>query len=280
MRKVQKQTKEVAMRNPTVTIIPPVGANVADTMLMALANNKDFDADKLEKLIALKNSEQARMAKEDFERNFQLMQAEYPVLNKRKTGTAIFPFCPLDVVDRNISPLMNKYHFSRRWENEAVGVNRVKVTSIIFGYGHEQRSSIEMPITEPQTKATNAMQQEGISDSYGQRRSFVANLGLVIAGEDKDGNGGGAAHQNPIADAQFKEILKFYPSEKQGHIQEVWDATPSAELSTVFRNIRGDAFVASCDGLPPLKIKELTGKWGTCKKTDEFLAVLSEAGKK
>lgn len=223
MRKVQKQTRAVAVRQPApVAVAPGVDG------LLAMAIDKNFDADKLEKLINLKNSEQARMAKEDYERHFQLMQAEYPVIRKSQEvknndGKKLYAFCPLENIIALFGPLMSKHGFSWRWEKEAISDKCIRIISIIAGFGHDKRAYSDMPVIPPQNRATNEMQQVGITESYGRRYSIIANLGIVIAGEDTDAQ--------PV-----KGVAE--PQAKAGHVVNT-EGVVVSDLSAVQNDVQG-----------------------------------------
>ncbi len=272
------EAKELAVVKPAL----PANASPIDSLL-AMAIDKNFDADKLEKLIALKNSEQERMAKEDFERNFQLMQVEYPTITrtkevKRKSGELLYKFCPLSNIMKLFGPLLSQHGFSWRWEKTPIADKIIRITSIIAGYGHEKRASIDIPIISPPNEATNAIQQVGSSISYGERYSFMANAGIVISGEDDDGKKAASdkAHDNPSADAGFEEIMALVPKEKQGQYRDQWDVAETKELPLLYKNTRAAVFMELLEVKSPEQVRSYTEKWGKCKTAADYISLLKE----
>src|SRR3990167_5886884 len=99
---------EVAPRNPT-------------DILIELAIQHDADVDKLERLIALKNSEEARRAKLEYDRNFAKMQAEFTPVSKekeardQKDGKLLYKYAGLDQLQKLYGTIIAAHGFSYRW---------------------------------------------------------------------------------------------------------------------------------------------------------------------
>lgn len=157
--------------------------------LIASAVEKNLDVDKLERLIEMRNKELARQAKLDYDEHFAAMQLDYVPVGKNKAAmdgrTVLYKYCPLEDILRVYQPIISKHGFSYRWSEEAISPTEKRMWCIVAGYGHEERSYVDIPI-QPSTKFTNSVQQRGSATTYGKRYSFVDAFGVIIDGEDDD----------------------------------------------------------------------------------------------
>lgn len=166
---------------------------------------KDLDVDKLEKFIALRTQEEERNSRKDFDFHFVEMQKEYKSAYrtkdvKNRDGTKVlYKFCPLENILTVYAPVISAHGFSFRWSEEAIEGGK-RVWCIVSGYGHTERSSVDIPI-QAGNDFTNAIQQRGISTSYGKRYSFINAFGVIIEGEDED------AHITVDEFAEYREVL-------------------------------------------------------------------------
>lgn len=159
--------------------------------LLQMAISKDIDISKLEKLIEMKNREEERQCKKDFDFHFSDMQKEYKAATKtgevlNKEGTKVlYKFCSLEDILKVYAPIIAKHGFSFKWNEEMISEKVKRITCFVSGYGHEESSSVEIPI-EAGNSFTNSIQQRGVSTSYGKRYSFINAFGVIIEGEDND----------------------------------------------------------------------------------------------
>jgi ERF superfamily len=162
-----------------------------DDSLLSLAITKGVDTDQLEKLIALRNAEIARRAKDDFDKEFALMQAEFRPVGKTnraddRDGNMLYSYCPIEVILQMAAPIIAKHGFAYSWEEEALPNKEKRIWCVISGYGHERRGYVDIPFMEPSTRATNAVQMRGSATTYGKRYSFLNATGIIVGGEDND----------------------------------------------------------------------------------------------
>ena len=172
--------------------LQPVEKSYDAGSIVRLAVENNLDVEKLERLIDMKNREEARIAKLDFDAHFTAMQKEYPTVRKSKEvrnragDKVLYTFCPLEEILKVFSPILGKYGFSYRWSEEHISDTIKRVWCIISGYGHEEKGYVDIPI-QPGNEFTNAIQQRGVSSTYGKRYSFINATGIIIEGEDNDG---------------------------------------------------------------------------------------------
>ena len=184
---MENKQGELAVVNQEVALQSESG------MLLKMAIDKDLDVDKLKALMDLKNQEEERQCKKDFDFHFNEMQKDYIPATKgnnvlNKAGDKIlYKFCSLEDILKVYSPIISNHGFSFKWREEMTGDNNKKISCIISGYGHDEIGSVEIPINEGNS-FTNSIQQRGVSTSYGKRYSFINSFGVIIEDEDNDAN--------------------------------------------------------------------------------------------
>lgn len=162
--------------------------------LIAQAVEKNLDVDKLERLIEMRNKELSRQAKLDYDEHFAAMQLEYVPVGKGKSAMdregkkTLYKYCPLEDILAVYQPIISKHGFSYRWSEETISPTEKRMWCIVAGFGHEERSYVDIPI-QPGTAFTNAVQQRGSATTYGKRYSFIDAFGVIIGGEDDDATG-------------------------------------------------------------------------------------------
>ncbi len=111
--------------------------------LIAMAVEGNADIEKLEKLIDLKNREDARMAKAAYDRNFANMQAEFTPVSRGKQGYD-YKYAPIEVLQEHYNPFISKYGFSYRWREEALETGKRSVM-VVSGHGHSEETFFDVP---------------------------------------------------------------------------------------------------------------------------------------
>ena len=147
----------------------------------------------LERYIALRKSEEERQARLAFEEHFAMLRADLRPVIKQKENTFLrAKYAPLEVLQDACDSTIAKHGFFYTWREEAIEGGK-RIWMDISGYGHTRSNYFDTPDLEPlksnEGKAvTNILQARGIQSTYGQRYTFKAGFGIVIAGEDMDGN--------------------------------------------------------------------------------------------
>lgn len=147
----------------------------------------------LERYIALRKSEEERQAKLAFEEHFSKLRSELRPVVKQKENTFLkTKYAPLDVLQEACDPIILKHGFFYTWREEAINGGK-RVWMDISGYGHTKSNYFDTPDLETIKNregkdVTNVLQARGIQSTYGQRYTFKAGFGIVLAGEDTDGS--------------------------------------------------------------------------------------------
>jgi len=159
-------------------------------IMMAVQGNADIE--KLERLIDLKNKEESRTAKIEYDNEFAEMQKEFEPAARSKQGDK-GKYAPLDVLQKQYGPVIHEHGFSYRWSEESLEGGGLQVIMTISGHGHSESNHKDLPAYVPDKGASsgkfimNAMQAEGTRSTYGERYTFIAGFGLIIEDEDTDG---------------------------------------------------------------------------------------------
>ncbi len=154
--------------------------------LLEIAIEKGIDTDKLEKLIELKNREEERQCKREFDFHFGEMQKEFKPIDRTKDGFSS-KYAPLALMVQKYATIISSHGFSYHWRESAIEAGK-RVTIIISGWGYtDDQTYFDVPHIEG-TKAMNAIQVKGTLSSYGQRYTFKAGFGITETDEDTDGN--------------------------------------------------------------------------------------------
>lgn len=151
--------------------------------LIRLAIDRDADMDKLERLIALRDREEAKEAKRRFDEAFSQMQAEFKAVGRSKQGYD-YRYAPIEVLQRSYGPTIAAHGFSYRWREETIEGGK-RCTMTVTGHGHSEETSFDVPKIEG-TKQMNPVQVAGAMSTYGRRYTFIAGFGVIIDDEDDD----------------------------------------------------------------------------------------------
>jgi len=153
--------------------------------LLQMAVSQDLDTEKLEKLIELKNREEERHCKKDFDFHFAEMQKCFEPVKRGKDGYG-YKYAPIDVMQKKYGPIISDHGFSYRWRESALDNGGKKVTLIISGWGHtDDSTSFDIPKLDA-TKQQNAAQVLGSMSTYGKRYTFMSGFGIIVEDEDDD----------------------------------------------------------------------------------------------
>jgi len=174
----------------------------------------------LERFIALRNAEKDRGARLAFESAFAKMRAELPAIKKTKEvktygGKHMYDYAPLDEIQRECDPVLQKHGFSYSWREQAIEGGK-RIYFDLFGYGHTKSNFFDAPLLTAQLSSegkevTNAVQAARKTSSYAKRNSMVDGLGLIIEDEDTDG---ASIDLEPELIAALDKITKAEDTEK------------------------------------------------------------------
>lgn len=168
--------------------------NGAITALLTLAVEKGTPVDQLSKLVDLHERMEARQAAKDFADAMARFQAECPSIKKEKTAEIVtkggarfnYTYAELDVIARTINPILAKHGLSYTWDTTADTKMLTVVCTVRHINGHSISSSFILPVES--SSAMSEQQKYGAAQTFAQRKSLSAALGLTTTDSDTDGN--------------------------------------------------------------------------------------------
>lgn len=153
---------------------------------------RDFDIEKLEKLLEIKGKFEAEESRKLFQKKFVEMQSELPEIPKTKqvmtsSGKIAYSYAPLDAIVKTIKPTLRKFQFSYSWSEGSADKSELRrIYCHIHGYGHTETNFVDFP--PPATNnLTNLAQTYGMASTYGKRYSLCEALGIITE-DDTDAN--------------------------------------------------------------------------------------------
>ena len=191
------ESKEAQM--PLADLAPVVFEGYENKMMAMAIQGGNIDM--LERLLKARAAEEERQARIAFEQAFSRMRAELPAIVKKKDVSIrdkkAYSYAPVEEIQRLCDPIIYKHGFSYSWKEESIYGSDGKPTGKrvqldIFGYGHTRSNSFDVPMLGQITSrdgnaVTNAVQAAGAMSTYGRRYTFVSGFGVVVEGEDSDG---------------------------------------------------------------------------------------------
>jgi len=164
-----------------------VASELTSDKLLAMGLDK-VGLEVLERFIALRNAEEERRARIAFEEHFSKMRAELPgVAKKKDNGATKSKYAPVEDIQRACDPVIHAHGFSYSWREEALPNDTGKrVWMDISGYGHTRSNFFDCPKISG-NNAQNPIQVAGAMSTYGRRYTFISGFGIIVEGEDSDG---------------------------------------------------------------------------------------------
>jgi len=154
----------------------------------AMQNEKGLEI--IERLTALKNREEDRACKKEFDFHFAEMQREFKLIPKDKDGSktndgvVAFKYAPIENYQAINGEAIAKHKFSYRWTEEPLenGVLRVRIH--ISGYGHTDSDTYtDVPVIQTNSLTTES-QARNAQKGVGKRITYADGFGMITIGED------------------------------------------------------------------------------------------------
>ncbi|MFX0135465.1 MAG: ERF family protein [Candidatus Hodarchaeota archaeon] len=198
----EQQQEEIVENNNIVPYQSP-GA------LLAIAIQKDFDIDRLSKLMDLQERWEKNEAKKafvaamtEFKKNPPQIIKDMHVEFQTTKGKTSYNHASLGNVVGAVTEALSQHQMSANWQTEQ-NQNAVKVTcNITHVAGHTESISITAP---PDTSGTkNTIQAIGSTITYLQRYTLLAICGLATNEFEDDGRQGNVNNNKPQSSQQLK----------------------------------------------------------------------------
>lgn len=161
------------------------------------ARDPSVDIDKMERLLAMQERVQERMAKQAFTEAKIAMRPELPevtmkghiiIRDKNKPDLIIqdTPFARFEDIHDAVMPVLTRHGFDLSYRNGLSPDGKVRVVTILSHVsGCTEETAFDLPHDSSGSK--NSVQAVGSSTSYGKRYGTLSILNIKVAGEDDDG---------------------------------------------------------------------------------------------
>jgi hypothetical protein len=182
-----------------------------DLVKAALA--KDVDVDKLEKLIAMRDADLTRRARQAFHDAMTEFHRLCPTIPRNRTanvatrgGTGYaYQYADLDTIQNKVDPVLSPLGLRYGWDTSVDGATLVVVCTVSHVNGHESPSSFSCPTGS--SAGMSEAQKHAAALTFAKRQTLCNALGLKMSGPDVDG-----------ADTVPEQTI----SEKQAHTLSEW----------------------------------------------------------
>lgn len=243
----------------------PIPTDVAFMNVIEKASaNPEFDADKLEKLLAMYERIMARNAEMSFNSAFAEMQSEMPVITERgeikgNDGKVRSTFAFFEDINDAIKPILQKHGFAVMFKTKTLKDSASVIPILMHKDGHrEVGEPVELGADTSGSK--NSVQSVGSSVSYAKRYGLLALLNITTRGEDDDGIAGGAKLIDENQQANIQALLDEtkYPKEKLLK----WVSSKVKRQLTALSLIPESQYADVIAGLQKKRAEAATGKGG------------------
>lgn len=180
-------TNEVLKAMPETPRLGEVGepADPMVSMIERIAMSPDLPIDRLEKMLDMKERMDKQSARAQHAAAFAKASAEIPVIPMNGRGHNKMPYATLKDIIAHTRPVLSRHGLALNFSVETADAIRV-TARLSHTAGHVEVVSIDLPRDTSGSK--NAVQAVGSSQTYGQRYTAQAILGLSL-GEDVEDDG-------------------------------------------------------------------------------------------
>ena len=154
-------------------------------MIERIAMDPSIPLDRLEQMLAMKERMDAKAAERAFAEAFSAASSEMPAIPMNGAGNNKKPYALLKDIIAYTRPVLARHGMILNFDVQSS--DKITVTArLTHKDGHSQTTNISLPVDSSGSK--NAVQSIGSSQTYGQRYTAQAILGLSL-GEDTDDDG-------------------------------------------------------------------------------------------
>lgn len=178
------------------TLLP---ADPMVSMIERVAMDPNADLAKLERMLEMRDRHEAREAEKAFASAFASASAEFPTIPLNGTGNNNKKYATLKDITSLTRPVLSAHGLALTFQIETA--DKIVVTAqLMHRQGHSTKTSITLPSDTSGSK--NAVQAIGSSQTYGQRYTAQAILGLSL-GEDTEDDGNAASAPDTVSAEQY-----------------------------------------------------------------------------
>ena len=192
---------EVATVEGPLPEVAPATSIIAVIERAALDPNVDID--KMERLLQMQERIMAVQAKAEYSAAKTVAMSEMPPIPMRGKGHNDKPYAKLIDIIQTTRPVLARHGLSLNFPVRVDGAQIIVTAKLTHQNGHEETTSLPLPFDNSGSK--NAVQAIGSSQTYGQRYTAQALLGLSL-GEDSEDDGGAGGAGPTVGPEQFTTL--------------------------------------------------------------------------
>jgi hypothetical protein len=193
-----------------------------ESIIRYAIDHKVENVDVMERLLKMRKEIKQEQAKEVFDRSMKEFQSECPVIMKEKpvpdrTGNTAYKFAPIEAIEVQIRPLLRAHGFSHTFDTDSASIPGWVIAKCIVKHeaGHSETSTVKLPLGT-KTAIMSDTQAYAAAYTFANRRALCNAYGLVLFGEDIDGQTGRLKGAAPSK-------LKPENSELKPYAAELWE---------------------------------------------------------
>jgi len=184
---------QVARKEPDAVPVQQSEASAFINMIERAARDPNVDMDKMERLLAMKERQDARAAEQAFAEAMTKAQAEMrPVAADANNPQTRSRYASYMALDRAMRPIYTKHGFALSFNTDIAPTEGTLIVgcSVMHSAGYTRHYSVPMPADGKGAKGGDVMTKThavGAAMTYGQRY-LLKMIFNVAVGEDNDGN--------------------------------------------------------------------------------------------
>lgn len=161
----------------------------------------------VERMMALMERNEARMAEKDFAGALADLQAETcrvaatRAVDQKADGSCRYRFAPYEEIMAAVQPMLTKHGFSISFDTEVGEARLVSICNLTHRSGHSRKNSFAVKYTTP--PGSSAAQGDMSTKSYAKRGALCDALNIVI---DHDDDGRNVGDTTPITASQAADL--------------------------------------------------------------------------
>lgn len=206
--------------------------------IIQLAVDKNFDLDRIEKLMAISEQWRKIQAEQAFNQAIAAFKVDPPqVIKDAKNKQYDSMYATIGNIVNTINPALAKHGLSASWDPSQK--NGIEVTCILeHVLGHKKKVTMGGPLDK--SGAKNELQQIRSTMTYLKVATFEAVTGIVACNEDDDGNAYGKRNKQetpaPEGFERWSDDLRAVVDEGSERLLDVWKKSPMPMRSYMAKN--------------------------------------------
>lgn len=204
---------QLTKHNPDSAVVArPGSVDIGALLQKAIETPGAVDA--IERIVALRDKQNAEIAKAAFDEAMAAFQAECPPIHKDKAvadtgGRRLYSYAPIEAIEIQVRPLLRKHGFSHTFDVDTASPDGWVFSKCIVTHtaGHQRTAIGKFPLGAG-TRAMSTTQIYAATESFAKRRALMNAYGIVVIGEDIDGATGRPPGKGPSRMAPPSDDVK------------------------------------------------------------------------